>query len=90
MCAHLSFNSALFSFVVFPFFYYSFLLFFSIFFSALFVLLFFFYCFQVYFKFSMQTVRHESETMPSLAVSVSESVSSASVLEPFETITTNG
>ena len=90
MCAHLSFNSALFFFrcVSFLLLFFSFVLFY-IFFSII-CSSFFFYCFQVYFKFSMQTVRHESETMPSLAVSVSESVSSASVLEPFETITTNG
>jgi len=67
---HFFFNSALFSFFGFlslsRFFFFSFL-----YLSALF-LLHFFYSFQVYFKFSMQNIRNESQTSPSLVVSVFE------------------
>ena len=65
---------SLFSFLYFVFF----LLLFFVLFSALFF--FIFYNFKFYFKFSMQKIRHESQTFPSLAVSVPES---------FETNMTN-
>ena len=34
--------------------------------------------FKVYFKFSMQKIRHESQTSPSIAVSIFESIASSS------------
>ena len=74
-CDTFFFNSALFSFFVylslslFPF--CSFEIFSAIFFLH-------FYSFQVYFKFSMHKIRHESQLSSSLAVSVFESSTSLS------------
>jgi len=67
------------SFFVFLSFFSFFFLMFFLYFSALFF--FICYSFQVYFKFSMQKIQHQSQTLPSLAVFVPE---------PSETNMTNG
>ena len=88
-CETIFLNSALCSFFVFLSLLRCFLLFSLFTFSAL--------IFQIYFMFSMQKIRHESKTSPSLAVSVFELITSlstfpslaVSVPEPFQTNMTN-
>ena len=81
-CDTFFFNSACFSFFVFL----SLLRFFCLFFFTFFQHYFFFifFSFQVYFKFSLQKIWHESQTSPSLDVSVFESITSISIFPSQE------
>ena len=79
-CDTFFFKSALFPLLFFFIYFVFFLCSFQYLFTIIF--LFMFYSLQVYLKFSMQTIRDESQTSPPLAVSVIESITSLSTF-PF-------